>query len=97
MSSKEKDRQAREGAAFVVNCPWKTLEEVEQEFPAKLRRAIAEKKVELYTIDAHAVASGVGLPAKRINQVMQATFFNLSGILPPQESVSSPHSIINSI
>lgn len=78
--------KAREGAAFVVNCPWKTVEELEQEFPAKLRRAVAEKKVELYTIDAHAVASSVGLPAKRINQVMQATFFNLSGILPPEDA-----------
>ena len=67
-----------------MNCPWKSLEEVEKEFPATLRQAIAAKKVELYTIDAHAVASSVGLPAKRINQVMQATFFNLSGILPPQ-------------
>eukprot|EP00913_Durusdinium_trenchii_P031607 g29598.t1 len=36
--------------------------------PRDLRQAIAEKKVELYTIDAHAVASSVGLPAKRINQ-----------------------------
>ncbi|CAE7880878.1 unnamed protein product, partial [Symbiodinium sp. KB8] len=63
--------KVREGGAFVVNCPWKTVEELEKEFPAKLRRAIAEKKVELYTIDAHAVAGSVGLPAKRINQVMQ--------------------------
>jgi len=78
--------KVREGGAFVVNCPWKTVEELENEFPAKLRRAIAEKKVELYTIDAHAVAGSVGLPAKRINQVMQATFFNLSGILPPEDA-----------
>eukprot|EP00931_Biecheleriopsis_adriatica_P069889 TRINITY_DN436_c0_g1_i9.p1 TRINITY_DN436_c0_g1~~TRINITY_DN436_c0_g1_i9.p1 ORF type:complete len:1849 (-),score=485.30 TRINITY_DN436_c0_g1_i9:160-5706(-) len=78
--------KAREGAAFVVNCPWKTVEELDNEFPAKLRREIAEKKVELYTIDAHAVASSVGLPAKRINQVMQATFFNLSNILPAEDA-----------
>eukprot|EP00437_Effrenium_voratum_P033959 CAMPEP_0181476616 /NCGR_PEP_ID=MMETSP1110-20121109/41797_1 /TAXON_ID=174948 /ORGANISM="Symbiodinium sp., Strain CCMP421" /LENGTH=1846 /DNA_ID=CAMNT_0023601901 /DNA_START=106 /DNA_END=5646 /DNA_ORIENTATION=- len=78
--------KVREGGAFVVNCPWSTVEELEQEFPAKLRQAIAEKKAELYTIDAHAVASSVGLPAKRINQVMQATFFNLSGILPPEDA-----------
>lgn len=74
--------KARPQAAFVVNCPWKTLEDLEKNFPAKLRRAIAEKDVELYTIDAHAVATSVGLPAKRINQIMQATFFHLSGILP---------------
>eukprot|EP00403_Amphidinium_massartii_P040736 CAMPEP_0178437148 /NCGR_PEP_ID=MMETSP0689_2-20121128/34821_1 /TAXON_ID=160604 /ORGANISM="Amphidinium massartii, Strain CS-259" /LENGTH=1806 /DNA_ID=CAMNT_0020059297 /DNA_START=173 /DNA_END=5593 /DNA_ORIENTATION=+ len=77
-------KTARMGGTFVVNCPWSSLEDLEKEFPAKLRRAIAEKQVDLYTIDAHAVAQSVGLPAKRINQVMQATFFNLSNILPPQ-------------
>jgi len=75
--------KARPGAAFVVNCPWKTIEELEQNFPSFLRRAIAEKKVELYTVDAHKVATSVGLPAKRINQIMQGAFFHLSGILPP--------------
>ena len=78
--------KARQGGAFVVNCPWKTVEELDVQFPATLRRQIAEKNVELYTIDAHAVASSVGLPAKRINQVMQSTFFNLSGILPPEDA-----------
>ena len=60
--------KARKGANFVVNCPWTTLEDLEVHFPAKLRRGIAEKRVTLYTIDAHAVALSVGLPAKRINQ-----------------------------
>eukprot|EP00933_Yihiella_yeosuensis_P019667 TRINITY_DN15891_c2_g1_i1.p1 TRINITY_DN15891_c2_g1~~TRINITY_DN15891_c2_g1_i1.p1 ORF type:complete len:1850 (-),score=463.66 TRINITY_DN15891_c2_g1_i1:474-6023(-) len=78
--------RAREGAAFVVNCPWNTIEDLNDNFPAKLRRQIAEKRVQLYTIDAHAVASSVGLPAKRINQVMQATFFHLSNILPQEDA-----------
>lgn len=75
--------KAREGGAFVLNCPWGTVQDLERELPAKLRRAIVEKKVQLYTVDAHAVAVSVGLPAKRINQIMQATFFHLSNILPP--------------
>mmetsp|Transcript_31414 Transcript_31414/g.98497 ORF Transcript_31414/g.98497 Transcript_31414/m.98497 type:complete len:1852 (-) Transcript_31414:149-5704(-) len=78
--------KARPGAAFVVNCPWSTIEDLDKQFPAKLRREIAEKQLELYTIDAHAVATSVGLPAKRINQVMQATFFHLSSILPPEDA-----------
>lgn len=73
---------ARQGAPFVVNCPWSSLEDLENNLPAKLRRAIAEKEAVLYTVDAHAVAASVGLPAKRINQIMQATFFHLSAILP---------------
>eukprot|EP00929_Paragymnodinium_shiwhaense_P014329 TRINITY_DN12222_c0_g2_i1.p1 TRINITY_DN12222_c0_g2~~TRINITY_DN12222_c0_g2_i1.p1 ORF type:complete len:1858 (+),score=528.37 TRINITY_DN12222_c0_g2_i1:77-5650(+) len=78
--------KARHGGVFVVNCPWATAEELEKELPAKLRREIAAKEMQLYTIDAHAVATSVGLPAKRINQVMQATFFNLSKILPKEEA-----------
>jgi ferredoxin len=78
-----------------VNCPWSTIEELDVNFPAKLRREIAEKKVELYTIDAHAVAASVGLPAKRINQVMQATFFHLSSILPPDDAKEQLESAVD--
>jgi len=78
--------KAKEGGVFVVNCPWTTVEELDTYFPAKLRRAIAEKNIRLFCIDAHEVAASVGLPAKRINQVMQSTFFNLSGVLPYEEA-----------
>jgi len=78
--------KCREGGTFVVNCPASTVAELNDLMPAKLRREIVEKKVTLYTIDAHAVAVSVGLPPKRINQVMQATFFNLSEILPAAEA-----------
>jgi len=78
--------KARPGAAFVVNCPWSSEEDLARNFPARLRREIAEKRLDLYTIDAHKVALSVGLPAKRINQVMQATFFHLSSIMPPEDA-----------
>jgi len=78
--------KARPGAAFVVNCPWSSIEDLDKNFPASLRRAIADKQIDLFTIDAHAVATSVGLPAKRINQVMQASFFHLSNILPPDDA-----------
>jgi len=42
--------------------------------------------MQLYTIDAPAVATSVGLPVKCINQVMQSTFFNLLGTLPPDDA-----------
>merc|ERR1719450_1421284 len=87
--------KARKGGVFVVNCPWSTVEELESEFTASLRRAIAEKKVELYTIDAHGVAASVGLPAKRINQVMQGVFFHLSEILPAEEATKQLHGAID--
>lgn len=78
--------KARDGGVFVVNCPWSSIEDLNNNLPAFLRRHIAEKKMQFYTIDAHAVATSVGLPAKRINQVMQSTFFNLSSILPAEDA-----------
>merc|ERR1719356_1304877 len=76
-------KYAAEGSSFVINCPWATVEQLDNELPARMRREIAEKKLDLYTVDAHAVAVSVGLPAKRINQIMQGTFFHLSEVLPP--------------
>lgn len=75
-------KYAKDRGAFVINCPWNSAEVLENELPARLRREIAEKKLDLYSVDAHAVAVSVGLPAKRINQIMQGCFFHLSGVLP---------------
>lgn len=72
----------KEGGIFVINCPWKSIEDLNNHLPAHLRRGLAEKKAQLYTVDAHAVAVSVGLPAKRINQIMQGSFFHLSKVLP---------------
>jgi len=75
-------KYAKNDSNFVINCPWSTVELLDNELPAKLRREIAEKNLTLYTVDAHAVAVSVGLPAKRINQIMQGSFFHLSDVLP---------------
>jgi len=69
-------------STFVINCPWNTIEQLDNELPARIRREIAELGLDLYTVDAHHVAVSVGLPAKRINQIMQGTFFHLSEVLP---------------
>ncbi|KAM7453892.1 hypothetical protein BLSTO_05356 [Blastocystis sp. subtype 1] len=61
----------KEGGTFVLNAPWKTVEELEKNLPPALKHQIAEKKVKFYVIDASAVAQKVGL-RQRINMVMQA-------------------------
>jgi pyruvate-ferredoxin/flavodoxin oxidoreductase len=62
------------------------MEELEAEMPDKMKRTIAEKKLEFYTIDASKVAKEIGL-GQRINTVMQAVFYHLSGVLPKEEAV----------
>ena len=56
--------------------------------PASYRRHIREKKLEVHCIDADAVAQGAGLGG-RINTVMQACFFALSGVLPADEAIQA--------
>ena len=70
---------------FVLNSPW-NLREMEQRFPAALKRKIAENNLKFYNIDAVAIAKEVGL-GQRINMVMQTVFFKLSEILPVDKSV----------
>ncbi len=42
--------------------------------------------IHFYTIDASGVARKTGM-GKRINTIMQACFFALSGVLPPDEAI----------
>ena len=78
-------KNIKEGGTFVLNAPWKTVEELEKNLPPALKHQIAEKKVKFYVIDASAVAQKVGL-RQRINMVMQAVFFKLSAILPEAQA-----------
>ena len=73
------------GGIFVLNCQW-TDEELEQGLPAKLKRDIAEKKIQFYTINAVEIAEKIGL-GNRINMVMQGAFFKLLKILPEEEFI----------
>ena len=75
----------REGGTFLLNSPW-TVEDMEKNIPAAMRRTIAEKKLKVFTVDAVKIAAGVGL-GNRINMIMQTAFFKLSGVLPFQEAI----------
>ena len=58
------------GSTFLLNTPW-VGEELEQLLPAKMKRTIAERNLNFYTIDATRVAKEIGL-GQRINTVMQS-------------------------
>ncbi len=75
----------KEGGTFVLNSPW-SLEEMEEHFPAALKRTIAKNNLKFYNIDAVKIAKEVGL-GQRINMVMQTVFFKLSEILEVDEAV----------
>jgi pyruvate-ferredoxin/flavodoxin oxidoreductase len=73
-----------EGGAFLLNSPW-TLQEMETNLPDRLKRQIAQKKIEFYNIDAVKIASELGLGG-RINMIMQAAFFHIANVIPPEQA-----------
>lgn len=66
-----------EGGCFLLNSPWK-LEDMEREFPAALKRTLANRKINLYNVDANAIAEACNLGV-RINTIMETAFMKLCG------------------
>ncbi len=76
---------AREGATFLLASPYGPLE-VWAHIPEETAKVIVEKKLNFYVIDAAKIARENGM-GTRINTVMQAAFFSISGILPADEAL----------
>ncbi len=84
--------RATDGATFLLNSPYGP-DEVWQQLPSKVRQQIVDKGIQLYVIDAFAVAGEVGM-GNRINTVMQPCFFKLSGVLPEDEAITAIKSFV---
>ena len=79
-------RNLKEGGTFLLNCPWDEAG-LEQNLPASMKRALAEKHARFYTIDAIGIARKLGL-GSRTNTVLQAAFFALTGVIPIDQAVA---------
>ena len=75
---------ADEGATVLLNAPY-PKEEVWDRLPRPVQEEILRKNLRVYVVNAYELARKVGLPG-RINTIMQAAFFKLSGILPEEEA-----------
>ena len=78
-------KELRKGGTFLLNCLWSD-EEIDQILPAKMKRDLARKEINFYAIDAWEIAERIGL-GSRINMVMQAAFFQLTGVIPIDKAV----------
>ncbi|MFA7158181.1 MAG: pyruvate:ferredoxin (flavodoxin) oxidoreductase [Kiritimatiellia bacterium] len=78
---------AKEGAVFLLNSPY-SAEEVWQHMPDEIERQIIKKKIKFYLIDAVKLAKEIKL-GSRINTIMQACFFKISGVLPPEKAIEA--------
>ena len=73
------------GATVLVNAPHPPGE-VWANLPAEAQRVLREREVELWAIDAYALAKELEL-GPRINTIMQAGFFALTDVLPRDEAM----------
>ena len=79
-------KYARPGGVFLLDSIYRP-EKVWEHLPIEVRAAILDKHLHFYVIDAHKVASEIGMGG-RINTVMQTCFFAISGILPKDEAIA---------
>jgi len=74
-----------EGGTFLLNSPYGP-EEVWDHLPRVVQEQIITKKAKFFVIDGYAAARKLGL-GPRINTIMQAAFFKISGLLPEEEAI----------
>jgi pyruvate-ferredoxin/flavodoxin oxidoreductase len=79
-------RHAAEGSVLLLNSPY-APGEVWDRLPKAVQETIIERGIHLHVIDASLVAREAGM-GRRINTVMQACFFALSGVLPRDEAIA---------
>jgi pyruvate-ferredoxin/flavodoxin oxidoreductase len=78
--------RAADGAVLLLNAPGEA-DAVWDRLPAEVQEQALARKLRLYAIDAYRVAREAGLGG-RINTIMQACFFAISGVLPREEAIA---------
>jgi pyruvate-ferredoxin/flavodoxin oxidoreductase len=73
-----------DGGSFLLNSPW-SLQDMEEKLPDHMKRTIARKNIDFYNIDAVRIGEEVGLGG-RINMIMQAAFFKIADVIPPEQA-----------
>lgn len=76
---------AADKAVFLLNSPY-SAEAVWDKLPRKVQQQIVDKKLRFFNIDAYEVAKATGM-GSRVNTIMQACFFAISGVLPKDEAI----------
>jgi len=78
-------RNLKQGGTLLLNSHY-APDKVWEQLPRIVQEHLISRQAKLYTIDAYKVAQASGM-GQRINTIMQAYFFAISGVLPRQEAV----------
>lgn len=79
--------KAAPNAVFLLNTQHNP-ESVWHELPRSMQQQMRDKNIQFYCIDAYKVAQENGM-GKRINTIMQACFFAISGVLPRDQAIAA--------
>ncbi|MGN0818677.1 MAG: pyruvate:ferredoxin (flavodoxin) oxidoreductase, partial [Candidatus Coproplasma sp.] len=74
----------KEGGTLLLNTSATTVEALEEFLPAKVKQDIAKKHINLYVIDAIAIAGSLGLKG-RTNTILQSAFFRVNPQIMPYD------------
>ena len=77
---------AAPGAVLLLNAPY-APDELWEHLPREVQQKILGQGLKVYVIDAVRVAREAGMGG-RINTIMQACFFAISGVLPADEAIA---------
>ena len=83
----------KEGGVFLLNSEW-SLADLDEQLPAEMKQTIARRKLKFYNLDAFKIAGEIGLGG-RINVIMQAAFFKLSGVIDADAAFKEIEKMIN--
>ncbi len=78
--------ELKQGGTFLLAAPF-GKDEVWAHLPRDVQEALIDKQAEFYVIDAIRLAKDLGLGA-RINIIMQAAYFAISGVLPQDQALT---------
>lgn len=73
------------GGSFLLNSIW-DAEETKKRLPNKMKRFLAENKINFYIIDATKIAEEIGLGG-RTNTIMQSAFFKITNVIPYEKAL----------
>ncbi len=84
--------RAAAGAVLLLNSPYPPAE-VWDHLARPIQQQLLDKQVQLWVVDAGRIARQVGL-GQRVNTVLQACFFAISGVLPRDQAIEAMRSSI---
>ncbi len=75
----------KDGGSFLLNTIWSD-EELETHLPANVKRDLANKHINFYTINAVEIGEKIGL-GNKFNMVLQSAFFMITEIIPKDDAI----------